>query len=494
MGKVKSAIITAFFVAAVIVLALFATVSCDVPGSNGVKRYNSFMTSISMSSELTGDAYALLYPEGVISASYFENDISADNKSGYVRRGSFYVDKEKLGDDATDTGAGSKESEFKASVLRDAKILSARYSERGYSSYSVTIEDDCVIKITVPTGFTYAEYREARSDYNATALTEKTTTLSYLTYSGEIDLWDDTQSIVPIKYDMSSFFKSVSYYAMGGNTAVKITLTDAGLEKINAILTGYSGSSTSAYIYVGETNLQLTLTLGSSLTDKTLYFTATEAVARDLSVLLDSVTTGNALVNDYNVENTDYELIAVSSSFGEYAPVWFGAGILAILLVAAVLSVIKYKKLGLVNILIIAIYALTLITALMLLEIELSIAGMFTAVLGLALLVFTNFYVFEAIRKETQAGRTMHAAIKTGYKKTLSLILDMHIIMVVISAIMTLVCVGEVAACAFILFIASLASYVLYWFTRFMWYVVSSQAKDKFAFCGFTREEDDDDE
>ena len=41
MGKIKSAIITAILLAAILVLGFFATVSCAVPNSNGVKRYNS---------------------------------------------------------------------------------------------------------------------------------------------------------------------------------------------------------------------------------------------------------------------------------------------------------------------------------------------------------------------------------------------------------------------------------------------------------------------
>ncbi len=67
MGKVKSAIITALLLAAILVLSLFATISCDVPGTNNVSRYNSFISSINLGSDLTGEAYALLYPEGVIS-------------------------------------------------------------------------------------------------------------------------------------------------------------------------------------------------------------------------------------------------------------------------------------------------------------------------------------------------------------------------------------------------------------------------------------------
>ena len=100
--------------------------------------------------------------------------------------------------------------------------------------------------------------------------------------------------------------------------------------------------------------------------------------------------------------------------------------------------------------------------------------------------------VFEAVRKETATGRTIQASVKTGYKKTLLSLIDLYVILIVASALVALVCVGELAACGFIFFIGTLASYVLYWFTRLMWFVISSPVKDKFAFCGFKREVYDD--
>lgn len=509
MGKVKSAIITALFVAAVIVLALFAVISCGVPGSNGVKRYNSFISSIALSSEFTGDAYSLLYPEGVISAADYnfvvnDSESTAEEKeeyeSTYVQRGSVYVDKDKLGDDATASKQGSKEQAFKDGVKKDAEILSSRYGKKGYSSYSVSIEDEFVIKVAVPTGFSYSEYKSYDSSSRSSVLSSLGTTLTYLSYSGDLSLrngsaYSSSKSIIPIKYNFATFFKSVNYYAVGGVSAVKMVLTDDGLEKINSAISAYTTDDEdfTAYFFVGENSTGFTLS--AALEDKTMYFQADESVAEDVSIVLSSVISGGTLENAYNADGLNTtSLVATTSSFGENATIYLGVAVLVILVAAIVASLIKYKKLGLVNTLVILIYALTIIIALLLLEIELSIAGLFTAVLGLALLLFTNFYVFEAIRKETELGRTLQAAVKTGYKKTLSAILDMHIILVVVSAVIAIVAIGEIAACALIFFFASLASYVLYWFTRFMWYVISSPVKDKFAFCGFKREVDDDED
>ena len=280
---------------------------------------------------------------------------------------------------------------------------------------------------------------------------------------------------------------------MGGNHYVRFFLTDSGYEKLNLMLS--SGSSeTKGYFFIGGTCMELELAFGESLADNTLNFSVGENYAHDFSIVFNSVVTGSILANDYNDNGSDTQIVTLTPSFGEYAFVYLFVILLLVLIGAVVASIIKYKKLGLVNGLMSLIYACIMITAMMLTGVQLTFAGAFIVILGLALLTFTNFRVFEAVRTETQLGRTLQASVKTGYKKTLTTVLDLHVIIVVISLMLALICKGELAACGLILLIASLASYVLYWFTRFMWYVISSPVKDKFKFCGFKREAFDDDE
>ena len=109
-----------------------------------------------------------------------------------------------------------------------------------------------------------------------------------------------------------------------------------------------------------------------------------------------------------------------------------------------------------------------------------------------------TFYISrkKAFRKKNYSGHKTPQKEKyiDGYKKTLLSVLDLHALLLVAAILVALVCVGELAACGFIFFIATIASYVLYWFTRFMWYVISSPVKDKFKFCGFSREVYDDED
>ena len=139
MGKIKSAIITSLLVAAILVLAFFSLVSMQVPGSGGVDRYNSFISSINLGAAVTGEAHAVLYPDGVISAEDYNFSLPEDAdkleeyKNKYVEKGNVYIEKDVL-DEYGEEG-------LKTKVANDAKVISKRFGEKGYSSYSVSVID-----------------------------------------------------------------------------------------------------------------------------------------------------------------------------------------------------------------------------------------------------------------------------------------------------------------------------------------------------------------
>ena len=500
MGKIKSAILTAVFVAAIVVLAFFATVSYTVPSSNGVKKYNSFISSIGLGSDLTGEAVAVLYPEGVISAEDYEFGIPDDDekKEEYVDKyqhfGSVYVEKEVLGEDDEDG------KEFKNSVKHDAEILSCRLAEKEYSSYSVAVRDDFTIVVTVPTNYSYADYADTEYNMQETPRSDKQTLISdavrYLAYGGELSLRNSEVGVghdnilTPITADVNSYFKSFKSFSRAGTYAVKVNLTDEGAELFKTISAQVSAANNDKAVgfFVGDNQL-LSLNLSETVSGKTFYITVnSRQTAVNYATVLNSCIKGNALDLDYNTAN-NIDIVYTSAPLGDNAAVYLMCALLAIILAAIVYSVVRYRLLGFVNALVILTYSLAMIVAIMLIGIQLTVAGAIFAVAGLALLVGANFVVFEKVRSETQKGKTMQSAIKSAYKSLLKGVLELHIVLVAVSLIVALVCVGELAACGLIFFIASLASYILYWFTRFAWFVVSSTVRDKFAFCGFKREE-----
>lgn len=146
MSKAKSVVITVILALAVAVAAFFAAVS--FPVANNVKRLNSIASNIHLGADYSGYAYTTIYPEGVMTAKEYAL-LEADEQSEYAPVGSLYVNKEKHPDAEA----------LKKSVAADADSLNKRFGQKGYSSYSVAVEDGVSVKISVPTNYTYAAYK-----------------------------------------------------------------------------------------------------------------------------------------------------------------------------------------------------------------------------------------------------------------------------------------------------------------------------------------------
>ena len=295
---------------------------------------------------------------------------------------------------------------------------------------------------------------------------------------------------------MSDYIKSVDSFSRGGNYAVEINLTKEGQTLFSQISAKVSEASNDKNIrfFIGDHQL-LELPLSETITGDTFYIsTSNKIMAENYAIALDSCINGDNLSLYYGADDSNnLEIVYLGASLGNYSAIYLFCALLIIIVALIAYSCVRYKLLGLVNAIVILMYSLTIIVALLLIEIPLTIAGAFFAVAGLMLLCGANFALFEKVRGETLKGKTMQSAVKSGYKSLLKGILELHIVLVAVSLIIALVCVGEVAACGLIFFIASIASYILYWFTRFMWFVLSSTVRDKFKFCGFKREEIEDD-
>lgn len=522
MGKIKSAVITAIVALATLALFLFGVVSCSLP--DGVHRYNSILSNIHLGSELSGDAYVTLLPDGVITAEEYSftvaegGDKADEYKKDYVpgSDGSFYIDRAELAqfttDGAADTDAevASALAQFEDQVAKDAEILSARFGERRYASYSVSVAGGCAIRVSVPTNFTYAAY----SGNDSSALTDELSYISnamaYLTLGGELTLRNTamgrqdniyysqsadgttaTYNILNAMVFAADIFDSVSYYSAGGAYAVRVNLTSYGQEIISAVSEDVAASDdTYIRFYVDEYNV-INLTCESAITGGSFYIQANDAqTARNYAALLNSVATGSALSANYTYD----EVIYNTSASGTNAAMFLAIAALVILVAVMVYAIARYKKLGLVFSLMALLFASAVIAVVYLVGTTLTTAGALVAVLCFAMFSGCNFWSYEAIRRESKEGRTIPASVKLGYKKTFTGILDLHIVLLVISIMLALICTGEAAACGMILLIGTLASYVLHWFTRFMWYVNMAPARDKYKFCGFKREVIDDDE
>lgn len=505
MSKVKSTVITVLIALAIVVAAFFATISFPV---GEIYRINSISSGIHLGADLSGYAYTTIYPEGVITAEDF-GGLSEEDAGNYELVGGLYVDMSEYDDEEL--------AELKANVQKDAEILADRYGKKGYSSYSVSVEDELSIKISVPTNYTYASYKGNDSESRSTDLSVATAALTTLSADGKLTLRTTDSSIeltdasgntttytprqddlyetalvdgshtysIAGTDDVAEYLESVSTMTFGATTAVTLNFTEEGQESFSEVTTrAASSDSQTIYFFVGDTQV-LSFNCTSTVNVRSLSLQASDKGAGENSAItIDSVIKGQSLnVNYESVSN----VITSTPAAGENAALWMFIGSIVVLAALIVASIVRYKRLGGVNALIVLIFALVIIYALYLLSIQTTMAVVFCAFIGLALLMVSNGVVFTEVKRLVATGRTLQASVKEAYKNVLMTVTDMHIVLVVVSILLAAVGVGEVAACGLIMVVASVASYVLYWFTRLMWYVLSAPVRDKFAFAGLKR-------
>lgn len=500
MSKVKSTVITVLLALLIAVAAFFAFISFPV---GKVNRFNSIASNIHLGADYSGSAYTTIYPKGVLTeAEYNLLDTADKTTEKYTKVGSLYVENEKNPDiDA-----------LKAQVACDAAKINARFGKKGYSSYSVAVEDELAIKISVPTNYTYAAYKGYDGTGASTELNSASSALSYITADGNLTLRTTETSIkmddvtyVPVTDDMtddalvsgsktyslagyddaSEYFKSISSRKVGTQAAITFDFTKEGRAKFNSLTSRAAASSGHMiYFFVGDTQV-LSFKCENPVDEDSLSLQAESInTAENAAITLNAAIHGDVLETDYQAIS---EVLASTAEGGENAALFTLIASLIVLVALVVLSIIFYKKLGVVNALMAIIMALVEVYALELLTIQVTLLVILASFVALALLMVGNGIVFAEVKRLVATGRTMQASVKEAYKNVLMSVTDIHIVALVAALLLATVAAGELAACGFIMLIGTVASYVLYWFTRFMWYVMSSPAKDKFAFAGLKR-------
>src|SRR5215207_9675638 len=148
----------------------------------------------------------------------------------------------------------------------------------------------------------------------------------------------------------------------------------------------------------------------------------------------------------------------VSATLGQQA---LDQGLLAAgvgLVLTIVFLLIFYRVLGLVATAALLIYAVLLFALVKLIPITLTLPGIAGLVLTLAVAADANIVMYERIKEEVRAGRSIPAAISAGYAKALRTIIDANVVTVGVAFILFTLATAGVKGFAFTLGIGTLVS------------------------------------
>ena len=128
------------------------------------------------------------------------------------------------------------------------------------------------------------------------------------------------------------------------------------------------------------------------------------------------------------------------------------------LLIVAIFLLVLYRFLGLVAVFGLAIYALLYYAAILLFNVTLTLPGFAGLILTIGVAADANVVVFERIKEEVRAGRSVRAAISAGYGKGFHTILDANVVTMITALVIFLVAVADVKGFALMLLIGTVIS------------------------------------
>jgi SecD/SecF fusion protein len=172
--------------------------------------------------------------------------------------------------------------------------------------------------------------------------------------------------------------------------------------------------------------------------------------AKEIAVVLQ---TGALPVRFVTLDQT-----AVSATLGKDSLEEAKRAALVGLLVVAFFLLVFYRFLGVVAVIGLGVYAAFLYAAILLFNVTMTLPGFAGLVLTLGVAADANVVIFERIKEEARAGRSVRAAISTGYTKGFHTIVDANAVTAITALVLFAVATAGVRGFALMLLIGTAIS------------------------------------
>ncbi|HSS81502.1 MAG TPA: protein translocase subunit SecD [Gaiellaceae bacterium] len=174
--------------------------------------------------------------------------------------------------------------------------------------------------------------------------------------------------------------------------------------------------------------------------------------AKDLALVLQ---TGALPVQFHQIERTD-----VSATLGKDSLKQAKLAALIGLLIVAVFLLALYRFLGVVAVIGLGIYAAFLYAAILLFHVTLTLPGFAGLILTIGVAADANVVIFERIKEEVRAGKSVRAGIQAGYAKGFHTIIDANVVTVITALVLFAVATASVKGFALMLMIGTVISLI----------------------------------
>ena len=502
MGKVKSAICLILMSLLIAVMCFFCTVSFKL---NDIDTFYSTLNltgkDITLGSELDEENYigggysAIYYPEGVIPAKEYEDNLSAyqaaedtekveEYQEKYpeaLKVGGLYLEKEIASEDGQTVSDA-----FKEKIAKTFSVIKDRYEALRIDGMKIEVVSDYALRVTLPQIYSAGSYA-----------------LLAMTYTGAMTVSvgssaDSATQVFPENKKnavIGDYVKGFSSRTAADGTAyVGITFTKLGREVMKEQTANAGSSSTSVFFKVGD-NTPVQFSVSSQIDQNTMYISGsfTKESAKATCVLMNSALQ-NGLEGDLSVTYGD--MLILPATYGSNALLFVYIAFAACVLAMAIFFFARYGTLGFAHLYTYLMFLFAMLLCIWAIPfLYISVSSVLGLLFASIVLGVGNALPYEYARREYAAGRTMTASVKSAYKKTLWHVIDLHIVLAAIAFIIYGISFTGLATFAFTFGLgvgfSAICSLLV---GRLAWASMMSFTKKKGSFCRFKREEVEDDD
>ena len=211
---------------------------------------------------------------------------------------------------------------------------------------------------------------------------------------------------------------------------VNIEFNGEGTRKFAEITTQIAGTNDQIAIFLDDEEL-IAPVAKQAITGGTAYISGLDFTfdrVRDIALLLEA---GRLPIPITLILEKDVDAILGSDSLAKSVR----AGVVGLILVF-LFMLLYYRMPGLIAALALLIYALMLIAIFKMLPVTLTLSGVAAAILSVGMAVDANILIFERMKEELRAGRTLLSAINIGFNRAWSAIRDSNVSTLITSGIL----------------------------------------------------------
>ena len=215
-----------------------------------------------------------------------------------------------------------------------------------------------------------------------------------------------------------------------GAPIVNIEFNGEGTRKFAEITTEIAGTDEQIAIFLDDEEL-IAPVAEQAITGGTAFISGRDFTidrVRDIALLLES---GRLPIPIELILEKDVDAILGSDSLEKSVR----AGVVGLILVF-LFMLLYYRMPGMIAALALLIYALMLIAIFKMLPVTLTLSGVAAAILSVGMAVDANILIFERMKEEMRAGRTLLSSINIGFNRAWSAIRDSNVSTLITSGIL----------------------------------------------------------